>query len=89
MPLIRPVWFSQTQHSASEPAEWAVADQFSVGPDILVAPVLDAGKRQRDIYLPSGFWHDELRQMNIRGGKWLRNYPVEISEIAWFTRAKR
>lgn len=83
MPLIRPVWLSD------ENGDTIVPDQFSVGPDLLVAPILGDNIRQRDIYLPSGFWRDELRQINIRGGKWLRNYPVELNEIAWLTRAKR
>lgn len=83
MPLIRPVWFSQ------ESGETIVMEQFTIGADILVAPILGEGLRQRDIYLPVGYWHDELRQINIRGGKWLRNYPVELNEIAWFTRARR
>lgn len=82
-PLIRPVWNNQDKSEALVP------EQFTIGADILVAPILALGVRQRDIYLPTGFWHDELRSINIRGGKWLRNYPVELTEVSWFTRAKR
>lgn len=89
MPLIRPVWSNQQHLAIDTPTETVVAEQFSIGPDILVAPIVSEGIRQRDIYLPNGFWRDELRQMDMRGGKWLRNYPVELNEIAWFTRAKR
>lgn len=85
LPVIRHVW-----HGLGESgSETIVGQQFFVGTDILVAPIVHEGQRQRDIYLPTGFWHDELRQTNIRGGKWLRNYPVELNEIAWFTRARR
>lgn len=83
MPLIRPVWYNQDM------GETIVTEQFKIGSEILVAPILVEGLRQRDIYLPTGFWRDELRQINIRGGKWLRNYPVELNEIAWFTQARR
>lgn len=83
LPVIRPVYFAQ------DSGEIVITEQFTVGSEILVAPILSEAQRQRDIYLPSGFWHDELRQTNLRGGKWLRNYPVELNEIAWFTRAKR
>lgn len=83
MPLIRPVWYNQ------EMGETIVTEQFKIGSEILVAPILVENLRQRDIYLPTGFWRDELRQINIRGGKWLRNYPVELNEIAWFTQARR
>lgn len=78
----------QPQQQVTQAAE-AVGQQFMIGPDMLVAPVLSAGQRQKDIYLPPGQWHDELRQINVRGGKWLRNYPIELNEVAWFTRAKR
>lgn len=83
LPLIRTIWIR------NENGESIVPEQFSVGPDIIVAPILSELQRQRDIYLPSGSWRDELRQTTIRGGKWLRNYPIELNEIAWFTRAKR
>lgn len=82
-PLIRPVYLSQ------EDRDIIIAEQFMIGPDILVAPILSDGQRQRDIYLPSGFWRDELRQTGLRGGKWLRNYRVELDEVAWFSRNKR
>lgn len=83
LPLIRPVWYSQDSN------EVAIPEQFTIGSDILVAPILSEGLRQRDIYLPNGYWQDELRQIKIRGGKWLHNYPVELNEIAWFSKAKR
>lgn len=82
-PLIKPVWLSQ------ESRDLMIAEQFMIGNDILVAPILSDGQRQRDIYLPSGFWRDELRQTGVRGGKWLRNYRVELNEVAWFSKDKR
>lgn len=82
-PLIRPVWLNQ------ENRDTMIPEQFMIGPDILVAPILSDAQRQRDIYLPSGSWRDELRQASLRGGKWLRNYRIELNEVAWFTRDKR
>jgi hypothetical protein len=32
-----------------DPRAWDVDDQFLLGPDVLVAPVLTAGARERDI----------------------------------------
>lgn len=83
LPLIRPVWLSQ------ESGDSIVGEQFTIGADILVAPILSEASRQRDIYLPSGFWRDELRKTDLRGGKWLQNYPIELNEVAWFTRVTR
>jgi alpha-D-xyloside xylohydrolase len=37
-----------------DPAAWDVTDQFCFGPDVLVAPVLEAGATSRSVYLPAG-----------------------------------
>jgi alpha-glucosidase len=38
-----------------------VEDQFLLGPDLLVAPVLEPGARERRVYLPAGTWVDLWR----------------------------
>lgn len=85
LPMIRPVRLIKEDGSQTI----IVPEQFSIGQDLIVAPILNEGQRQRDIYLPSGLWRDELKQIHIRGSKWLTNYTVGLKEIAWFTRAKR
>lgn len=37
-----------------DPQAYEVADQFLCGPDVLVAPILEHGARQRRVYLPQG-----------------------------------
>jgi hypothetical protein len=46
-------------------------DQFSFGPDLLAAPVLDPGARRRRLYLPRGRWFDLWRSARYvrRGGR--------------------
>lgn len=39
-------------------AAWAVHDQYLLGPDLLVAPVLRRGARRRRVWLPPGRWVD-------------------------------
>jgi alpha-D-xyloside xylohydrolase len=66
---LRPYLHEQLDRSASEglpamrplfvdfPADetsWIVDDQMMFGPDVLVAPVLEAGARSRSVYLPPG-----------------------------------
>ena len=35
-------------------AAWEIDDQFMLGSDLLVAPVLEAGVSEREVYLPAG-----------------------------------
>ena len=37
-----------------EPAAWLIKDQYTFGPDVLVAPVTTYGAREREVYLPAG-----------------------------------
>jgi alpha-D-xyloside xylohydrolase len=56
------------------------------GPDILVAPVLEAGVTSRQIYLPTGSeWKDALTGKKYTGGQTI-DYKVEIENIPVFTR---
>ena len=50
LPLMRPLLLE----FPGDPHAWEIDDQFLFGPDLLVAPVTEAGARQRRVYLPSG-----------------------------------
>jgi alpha-D-xyloside xylohydrolase len=51
---------------------WDVADQFMHGPDVLVAPVLEAGATSRSVYLPAGArWTDLHTGAVHAGGQWI------------------
>jgi alpha-D-xyloside xylohydrolase len=62
-PLMRPLCFDfpDDEHA------WQIEDAYMFGPDILVAPVLHEGMRERKVYLPAGC-------------RWLNHAPGEISE---------
>lgn len=54
-PPMRPLFFD----FPDDPACYPVEDQFMLGPDILVAPVLDEGAASHTVYLPAGaVWYD-------------------------------
>jgi alpha-D-xyloside xylohydrolase len=51
---------------------WDVDDQFMLGPDLLVAPVVTAGATSRDVYLPAGAtWTDLRSGETVDGGCWI------------------
>ena len=81
-PINRPLWWV----APLDPDALTIDDEFLVGNDLLVAPVVEEGARQRDIYLPIGTWHDELRDQVLEGGQWYTEYQAELEELPHFVR---
>ena len=81
-PIIRPLWWIDPHSEDALLSD----DEFLVGERLLVAPVIEPGARQRNIYLPPGSWHDELRDVYVNGGIWLNKYNVDLNELAYFTK---
>lgn len=50
---------------------WELDDQYMFGAKYLVAPVLEAGMRQREVYLPAGVWRDIADGQEYAGGQTL------------------
>jgi alpha-glucosidase (family GH31 glycosyl hydrolase) len=85
-PIVRPVWWIAPQDEAALTCD----DAYLIGDDLLVAPVITEGARQRDIYLPPGQWrsywhHGEVHQ----GGAWLHAYPAPLDTLPLFERVAR
>src|SRR5512133_447947 len=49
-----------------DPRATAREDELLFGPDLLAAPVLEPGARQRTLYLPGGLWVDLWRSLGYR-----------------------
>jgi alpha-glucosidase (family GH31 glycosyl hydrolase) len=61
MPLMR-------HHALTHPDDRALTsleDQYFLGPDLLVAPVLEPGARKRTVRLPAGDWVDLWRSVEV------------------------
>jgi alpha-glucosidase (family GH31 glycosyl hydrolase) len=44
--------------SPNDEQAWSIWDEYLYGDDYLVAPVLEKGAREREVYLPEGRWID-------------------------------
>jgi len=51
-PMMRPLALGFPDDAAA----WTTADEYLLGPSLLVAPVVSAGVSARPVYLPSGSW---------------------------------
>ena len=81
-PLMRPLCYDFPDDEQA----WQIEDAYMFGPDILVAPVLYDGKRQRTVYLPTGCrWRDHARGEIIEGGQ-VRVADAPLSRIPVFLR---
>jgi alpha-glucosidase len=63
-PLLRPLLW----HFPNDSVAVACADQFLVGENLLIAPVLREGVLVRSVYLPRGRWFDFWSGEEFRGG---------------------
>ncbi|XP_032593783.1 myogenesis-regulating glycosidase isoform X2 [Drosophila grimshawi] len=80
LPLVRPLWMLDPH----DPACLIVSDEFSVGEELIVAPILDAGREEREVYLPQGVWKDGIDGSLRKGSRWMHGYRVPKDKIAYF-----
>jgi len=66
-PVVRPLFFDFPDDRSARD----VQDSFMLGPDILVAPVLEEGALEREVYLPvhAGGWSDFRDGRHFNGGQ--------------------
>lgn len=81
-PLMRTMFY----HYPDDPRCWAIDDQYLFGADILVAPIMAAGERARDVYLPAGDWVDAWTGAAEVGGRVVR-CDAALDAIPVFVRA--
>lgn len=48
---------------------WELEDQYMFGDKYLVAPILEAGARERKVYLPTGTWKNIHEDETLEGGR--------------------
>lgn len=81
LPAMRPLLLDYPDDGAT----YGMDDQFLFGSDLLIAPVLRAGARERGVYLPRGDWYDYWTGERIAGGRGI-TVPVTLASIPIFVR---
>lgn len=81
-PVMRTLFFEFPQ----QPESWDCVDQYCFGPDLLIAPVMYAGARERNVWLPDGeTWIDLYTQERYQGGQ-NRLHAAPLNKIPVFVR---
>ncbi|MGZ6640628.1 MAG: glycoside hydrolase family 31 protein [Solirubrobacteraceae bacterium] len=80
-PVQRPLVFDH-QHDATVRD---IDDEYLLGPDLLVAPVLASGQTARQVYLPAGDWYDWHTGELLGGGRFVLA-PTPMERIPLYAR---
>lgn len=67
LPIIRPLIL----HYEKDENVSNMNDEFLVGENMLVAPVLDPGQNCKLVYLPEGTWYDYNTKEEVEGGRYM------------------
>ncbi|MBI3164229.1 MAG: glycoside hydrolase [Chloroflexi bacterium] len=81
-PIIRPIfWLDPSDERAL-----TCDDEFLLGDEFLVAPVVTPNTTQRDVYLPKGKWQDVWTGEIATGNTLLENHPTPLDLLPIFKR---
>jgi hypothetical protein len=82
-PICRPMWWLDPKDAST----FAIDDQFAVGDDIIIAPVVEKGATSRSVYLPRGAWRRHGDAAVLAGG---RRFIVDapLSQLPVFLRVE-
>lgn len=79
-PINRPIWWIDPQDEAA----LAIEDEYLLGNEILVAPILDQDAISRNVYLPIGQWKDGNDGTVYQGPVMLNDYPANLFTLPFF-----
>jgi alpha-glucosidase len=81
-PIMRPLWYE----FPNDKITYLIDDQYLVGRDLMVAPVVKQGLKTREIYLPAGEnWINWWTGERFEGGK-KHTIPTPIERVPLFVR---
>ena len=80
-PMIRPLEYVDPHAGYAK-----VSDEFMLGDDILVCPVVTKGTREKDIVFPAGAWQDTSGI--VYEGRSTVRLRTDLDKLLWFRRVK-
>ncbi len=81
LPLLRHMAISYPD----DPRAWTEQQQYLLGDDLLIAPVIEPGARARTVYLPQGEWKDWWSGVRWMGPAYVVT-PAPLDQIPVFVR---
>jgi alpha-D-xyloside xylohydrolase len=78
-PVMRPMFFNYPQDEIC----YTLGDQYLLGDDILFAPIVDQGLKDRKVYLPTGVWIDVNEKKEYTGPNFIDSH-AEINQFIAF-----
>ncbi|KAJ8922534.1 hypothetical protein NQ315_007564 [Exocentrus adspersus] len=79
-PVNPPIWWIDP----TDPIALTKDDEFLLGENILVAPVIIEGAISRDVYLPKGSWKDGNSDEIYEGPITIEDYPAPMEVLPYF-----
>ncbi len=81
-PVMRPLFYDFSEDAKA----WEIEDEYMFGPDFLVAPILYADMRKREVYLPSGSkWKHYWTGETFDGGRAVE-VDAPLAQLPVFTK---
>jgi alpha-glucosidase len=82
IPLFRPLLLNYQD----DPSTYNLDDEFMIGDDLLVAPILKPDVTRRLVYLPAGSWYDYWTNKTYSGGTMI-SVEAPLDMVPMFVRA--
>ncbi|XP_018572975.1 myogenesis-regulating glycosidase-like [Anoplophora glabripennis] len=79
-PVNPPIWWIDP----TDPIALATDDEFLLGENILVAPVITEGATSKNVYLPKGTWKDGNSDATYEGPTSIKDYPAPLDTLPYF-----
>jgi len=77
-PVMRPLFYDFPEDEQA----WEIEDEYMLGSDILVCPILYDNMRERDVYLPAGRWRNINDNEIYEGGRTLTcSAPIDAIPV--------